>query len=118
MKVIHNSNETHCTFIQQNFPAISFCPGFKRDRVIELVWPYKWLNRHYNTTGNFSDTFPTTRKVYMAEDYLAQKMKVNHKNIFREEMKKVWKYLTYTPEEVFFTFMATFQPGNSRNSKN
>ena len=33
-------------------------------------------------------------------------------------MKKVWNYLTYTPEEVFFTFMATFQPGNSRNSKN
>ncbi len=29
----------------------------------------------------------------------------------REEMKKAWEYLTFTPDEVFYSFMASFQPG-------
>ncbi len=47
---------------EQDFPSISICPGFKRDRVLELGWPYRYLNKDYNVSDNFEETFPKTRK--------------------------------------------------------
>ncbi len=52
------SNPMH----EQDFPSISICPGFKRDRVLELGWPYRYLNKDYNVSDNFEETFPKTRK--------------------------------------------------------
>ncbi len=73
-----------------DFPAISICPGFRRDKVTELVWPSRFNHKEmWYTTETFEDTFPTTR----------------------EGMDALWDELTFGPDEVLLNFVAAYQPG-------
>ncbi len=71
-----------------DLPAVSFCPGFKRERVVELVWPVRFLNTdRYKVNETYEDTFPTTR----------------------EGMEALWDEITYGPDEIILTVGAQYQ---------
>ncbi len=71
-----------------DFPAVSFCPGFKREKVVELVWPVRFLNSdYYEVNETYEDTFPTTR----------------------EGMEALWREITYGPDEIVLAIGAQYQ---------
>ncbi len=69
-------------------PAVSFCPGFREEKVRELVWPSRFLHEElFNTSDTFDDTFPAGRA----------------------EADALWDELTFKPEEVIVKIGARFQ---------
>ncbi len=78
-----------------DFPAVSFCPGYKKDKVRELVWPTLYLNPHFTDSNkSYEDTFPTTA----------------------EEMHQVWDEMTFGPDEIIIDFDAEYQFANMSNN--
>ncbi len=72
--VAYNIDTTHDIL---DFPAVSICPGFKVDKVKELVWPiHVWDLLVF--TENYDDTYPTTRA----------------------GMEELWDEITYSPSEI------------------
>ncbi len=79
-----------------DFPSISFCPGFKKDKVRELAWPTLYLDPQFTHSNDTrEDTFPTTA----------------------EEMRKVWDEMTFGPDEIIINFDADYQFSNVSNNE-
>ncbi len=73
------------------FPAVSFCPGFKKDKVRELVWP---ILHSIDSNKSYEDTFPDTA----------------------EGMRQLWDEMTYSVDEIIVDFDADYQFVNTSNN--